>query len=307
MSEFERRFGRYAIPNLSLVMIICYACGYLVQIISPVLLQYLTLNPYAIIRGQIWRLFTWVIIPPGTSNIIFVLIMLFFYFSIGTTLERTWGTYRYNVYIFSGLFFTIVGAFLMMLISFAVHPGYLSDAGAASRYFALFSMTFSTYYVNMSIFLAYAVTFPDAVVLLYFIIPLKVKWLGIIYGVFLAYEALTSLVGGVWQVTFAMAASLLNFFIFWRRSKGRIRAESFKKREAFNRNARRFRQAAASGMSSVTKHKCAICGRTEADSPDMQFRFCTKCEGNFEYCEEHLYTHKHVKAGDYTGQWNGMQ
>lgn len=315
MSEFERRFGKYAIKNLSLVMILCYAAGYLVEMITPSLINYLTLNPYAIIHGQVWRLFTWVLIPPSSSNIIFVLIMLFFYFSIGTALERTWGTYRYNVYIFSGMLFTIVGAFLMMFISFLVYPELLSSASAdkASLYFQINSMFFSTYYVSMSIFLAYAVTFPDAVVLLYFIIPLKVKWLGIIYAAFLGYEAIGSLVTGVWQKTLAMAASLLNFLIFWRFSSGTfsqwVRSRNMGSSTGFRHTAKtvKFKHGAYSGSAKVTKHKCAICGRTDADSPDMQFRFCSKCEGNFEYCEEHLYTHKHVKAGDYTGYWNGQQ
>ena len=100
MSNFEKKFGKYAIRNLSLVLIMCYAVGYIIQLINRGFLDYLTLNPFAIAHGQIWRLVTWLIVPPDTSNFFFVIIMLFFYYSIGTSLERTWGTYRYNVYIF---------------------------------------------------------------------------------------------------------------------------------------------------------------------------------------------------------------
>lgn len=111
--SFERKFGKYAIRNLSLVLIVCYGCGYLLQMINPAFLQYLYLNPYHIIfHGQIWRLFTWLIVPPSSFDF-FTLLMLYFYYSLGTTLERTWGTYRYNVYIFSGVLFTVVGAFLL--------------------------------------------------------------------------------------------------------------------------------------------------------------------------------------------------
>ena len=115
MSNFEKKFGKYAIKNLSLTLIMCYAAGYVIELVIPGLFYYLTLNPYAIMRGQIWRLVTWILIPPESSNLFFVLLMLYFYYSLGTSLERTWGTYRYNVYIFSGMLFTIIGSFLMMV------------------------------------------------------------------------------------------------------------------------------------------------------------------------------------------------
>ena len=189
MSKFERKFGKYAIQNLSLVLIICYAIGYVLQRINIGWLDYLTLNPYAILHGQVWRLFTWILIPPSSGGIFFTLIMLYFYCSIGTTLERTWGTYRYNVYIFGGMLFTIAGSFLLMGYC------YLFQAEQIALYtpevfFSAVSTVFSTYYINMSIFLGFAATFPDAQVLLMFIIPIKVKWLGIVYGVMLVYEFL---------------------------------------------------------------------------------------------------------------------
>ncbi|MBR5761970.1 MAG: hypothetical protein IKX87_08120, partial [Lachnospiraceae bacterium] len=108
MGKFERKFGRYAIKNLSMILIICYAIGYLLILIpafNPVL-GYLTLNPAAILKGQVWRIITWVLVPPTFSFDFFTLIMLFFYFSIGRTLERTWGDYLFNVYVFSGILFT---------------------------------------------------------------------------------------------------------------------------------------------------------------------------------------------------------
>ena len=126
MSNFEKKFGKYAIRNLSLVLIMCYAVGYIIQLINRGFLDYLTLNPFAIAHGQIWRLVTWLIVPPDTSNFFFVIIMLFFYYSIGTSLERTWGTYRYNVYIFLGMIFTVIGSFLMMGYSYLFYSQYVS-------------------------------------------------------------------------------------------------------------------------------------------------------------------------------------
>ena len=289
MSSFEKRFGKYAIRNLSFVLVACYAIGYVLNIMSPgFIYYYFALNPYAIIHGQVWRLVTWILIPPAESNIFFTLIMLYFYCSIGTTLERTWGTYRYNVYLFSGMLFTILGSFLLMGYTYMRYGNELAMMGVenVAIYFMGISMYFSTYYINMSIFLAFAATFPDVSVLLMFIIPIKVKWLGVIYGIMLIFSFLQ----GDINIKFAIAASLLNFVVFFLTSRNmmHLNPKQIHRRQEFKRDVRR-------GSSGITKHKCAICGRTEVDSPDMQFRFCSKCDGNYEYCEEHLYTHTHVK------------
>lgn len=275
MSPFERKFGKYAVKNLSFVLILCYAVGYLLQLIDPSwgLLSYLMLDPYAILHGQVWRLITWIMVPPPSSNLFFTLIMLYFYCSIGTTLERTWGTYRYNVYLFQGMLFTVLGSFLLLGYQYIFHSGSI----------AVFY--FSTYYINMSIFLAFAATFPDVQVLLMFIIPIKVKWLGIIYAVMLLFDFFQTEVDG----KFVIAASLLNFVVFFLTSRNmmHLNPKQIHRRQEFKRDVRR--------NTGITKHKCAICGRTEVDSPNLQFRFCSKCDGNYEYCEEHLYTHTHVK------------
>ena len=217
MSPFERKFGKYAIKNISLVLILCYACGYVIQFINQGFLNYLTLNPYAILHGQIWRLVTWIIVPPETGNIFLTLIMLYFYYSIGTTLERTWGTYRYNVYLLSGMLFTVLGSFAMMGYSYLFQSETLAYYGP-QMFFSLAALYFSTYYVNMSIFLAFAATFPDVQVLLMFIIPIKVKVLGIIYAVMLVFEVL---MGNVYS-RFAIIASLLNFVVFFLSSRSKI-------------------------------------------------------------------------------------
>lgn len=292
MSPFERKFGKYAIQNLSFVLVICYAVGYLLELFdrSGLLISYLALNPYAILHGQVWRLVTWVLIPPSSGGLFFTLLMLYFYCSIGTSLERTWGTYRYNVYLFQGMLFTIAGSFLLMGYCYLFKPE-ISLLGAAltintpQEYFTVISMVFSTYYINMSIFLAYAATFPNAQVLLMFIIPIRVKWLGIIYAVMLLFQFLGSTVYG----KFAIGASLLNFVVFFLTSRNmmHLNPKQIHRRQEFKRDVRR--------NTGITKHKCAICGRTEVDSPQMQFRFCSKCDGNYEYCEEHLYTHTHIK------------
>lgn len=285
MSKFEKKFGKYAIRNISLVLILCYACGYIIQLIgNGAFLSYLTLDTYAILHGQIWRLVTWLIIPPSSFDF-FTLLMLYVYYSLGTSLERAWGTYRLNVYLFQGMLFTILGAFALMGVSYLFMPEVITAYGGAQTYFNLVSLLFSTYYVNMSIFLAFAATFPDMEMLLFFVIPIKVKFLGIIYAALLIYQV----VAGSIYTRFVIGASLLNFIVFWFTGRGHIHLspKQMKRRQEFKKEVKK--------STGITRHKCAVCGRTEEDDPTLEFRFCTKCAGNYEYCQQHLYTHTHMK------------
>jgi uncharacterized paraquat-inducible protein A len=290
LNKLERKIGKYAIPNLSLYLILGYVLGYVLEFINPNIVYFLSLNPYLILHGQIWRLVTWIIIPPSDFDF-FTIIMLFFYYSVGTSLERTWGTFYYNIYLFMGMIFTVLGSFLIMGISYMPSSDYyaMMQVYGASSFFALISMYFSTYYVNMSIFLAYAATFPDMQVLLMFIIPIKVKWMGIAYAVLLAVEFFQSaLIGKI-----VIAASLLNFVVFFFLTRKtlimRISPKQVKRRHDYKKEVKKAKPM------SIAKHKCAVCGRNSEDNPDTEFRFCSKCNGNYEYCQEHLFTHTHIK------------
>ncbi len=290
LNKLERKIGKYAIQNLSLYLIFGYILGYILEQINPMIVYYLTLNPYLILHGQIWRIVTWVIIPPSGLNF-WTVIMLYFYYSVGTSLERTWGTFYYNVYLFMGMLFTVIGSFVIMGISYI--PGTQAYSMMLYRgvdnYFSMVSIGFSTYYINMSIFLGFAATFPEVQVLLMFIIPIKVKWMGVAYGVLLFVEFLqSSVIGKV-----VIGASLLNFIVFFlmtRRGLGmRVSPRQVKRRYDYQKEVKKARPV------SVSKHKCAICGKNSEDNPDAEFRFCSKCNGNYEYCQDHLFTHTHVK------------
>lgn len=304
MYKLERKFGRYAIQNLSLGLILCYAAGYVLEMINADFLNYLTLNPYLILHGQVWRLVTWILIPPESLSF-FTLIMLYFYFSIGTNLERTWGAFRYNFYLFSGMIFTILGSFLVMAYGYYEFAKNISAVGAEKFFTDSFFaggwfLFFSTYYINMSIFLAFAATFPNISVYLMYIIPIKVKYLGIIYAVMLAYEFFQSgIIGKI-----IIGASLLNFVIFFLLTRN-YKSVSPQQVHRRNRYRREVRNAARGdnvvqmrGRNVVTRHRCAVCGRTELDDENLEFRFCSKCDGNYEYCMEHLYTHEHVHKNE---------
>ncbi len=273
LDKMERRFGRYAIRNLTMYLLAGYAIGYLLSFTMPQLLTYFTLEPALILKGQVWRLLSWVIIPPN-DNIIFVIFMMLLYYSLGNTLESYWGAFRYNVYIFSGILFTVIGAFIV--------NGLIGGVTG-------FGSLYSTYYINMSIFLACASIMPDYQLLLYGIIPVKMKWLAILDVVLLAVDAVQ---GGL-IIRIVIIASLLNFIIFFFCNRN-LRGHSPKqavRRKKFQKQISRPQNQYAGGA----KHRCAVCGRTELDDPTLEFRYCSKCNGNYEYCQDHLFTHEHVK------------
>ena len=280
LNKMERKFGRYAIHNLTKYMIGCYIIGYILlyggSLFHISFTQYLSLSPYHIVHGQIWRLVSWLLIPPPSSNLIFVLIMLMFYYSLGEALERTWGAFRYNVYILGGVLFTVIGAFILYFI-----------AGGSPITSLYYSGAFSTYYINLSIFLAFAVSYPDMQVLFMMIIPMKMKWLAVLDVAYLLYD----MVNGSWGIRTVIIASLLNFIIYFlaTRNYQRISPKEIHRKQQFQKAVH---PKMAPG---TTKHKCAVCGRTEEDGDNLEFRFCSKCNGNYEYCQDHLFTHKHIQ------------
>lgn len=267
LNKLERKFGRFAIPNLSMYLIVLYAVGAIINIIDGSFYwNYLALNPYAILHGQPWRIVSFLLATPST-NLIFLIFVLYFYYVICRSLEQAWGAFRFNLYIFTGILGTIVAAFLVYFIT-----------GAQLIYMDI-------YYLDLSLFLAYAACFPDLQVLFYMIIPIKVKWLAYLDVALLAWSFIQGDLGS----RVAIVVALLNFIVFFfaTRNYAKISPKQVKRRRTYIKEVKSTTQAA--------RHECAICHRTEKDDPNLEFRFCSKCDGNYEYCQDHLYTHTHVK------------
>lgn len=152
--KLERKFGRICIPHLMLVIIAGQAMVYLANLLNPdiLLLSRFSLNWAAVMHGEVWRLFTFVFIPQSTSPLGLVL-TLYFYYLIGNTLENTWGDFQFNVYYLCGMLGAILAAAL---------TGYGTS-----------------YYINLSLFFAFAMLYPDFQVLLFFIIPIKMKYMAL--------------------------------------------------------------------------------------------------------------------------------
>ena len=281
LNKMERKIGKYAIPNLMIYLIAAYCIGFVIYTVNPNFILMLTLSPYHILHGQVWRLITWILMPTDT-RVFSLLIMALLYYQLGSALERSWGTFRFNVYIFGGMLFTVIGAFILYGIYAAAGTGSLETISLIS------SLTFTTNYINLTIFLAFAVMYPEMQILLFFIIPVKMKWMAVVYAVLIAINLILTSWGG----RIAIIMSILNFLIFFlsTRNYRRVSPKEIHRKQVFKAQMREPRRG-----SMVTKHKCAVCGRTELDDPNLEFRFCSKCDGNYEYCQDHLFTHQHIK------------
>lgn len=284
INKLERKYGRYAIHDLIKYIIILYVLGALLYLINPNFYDaYLSLNVGMILKGQVWRLVTFIIYPAsiaGGFGIFFFAVEMYLYLMIGRSLENAWGPFRFNLYYISGLIFNIIAAFILYFIFGGTYPMGLT-------------------YINQSMFFAFATLYPNVQFLLFFIIPVKVKYLGYLYGAIVGYE-IFSCIRSAFTVPImfrhyflakgiAIFIALLNFVIFFfaTRNYKRISPASVKRRRNYHRQVNKSK--------TITRHKCAVCGRTEQDDENLEFRFCSKCDGNYEYCMEHLFTHTHVK------------
>ncbi len=272
IDKLERKYGRYGIENLTMYIIISYVLGYALMYINPGALSMLSLNVTKILQGQVWRLITWIVYPPSTSSPLwFVIAILFFYYPISASLEHTWGKFKFTLYILSGMIFTVIAAFILHFVMGGVLDG-------------LGGIIFSTYYISLSIFLAYSLTYPDMTVLLMFVIPIKMKWMSIVYAALVIYDVARYFMNGAWFMALPIIASLLNFVIFFlgTRDFNRYNPKEIHRKNEFKRavNGGSKTVPFPGNSNAVTKHKCAVCGRTEKDDPNLEFRFCSKCNGN---------------------------
>ena len=285
LNKLERKFGRYAVPNLIVYLIGAYSVGFVLNMVAPNILGFLNFQPYYILHGQIWRLITWILMPTD-SNIIFLLIMMMFYYQLGTALERAWGTFRFNLFYFGGLLLVVIMTFIFYLF---LQLGLVPNAATAYMDYMLSANIMDD--LNQTMFLAFAFAFPDAQFLVYFIIPVKAKWLSIVYLLMDGYMFVRYLMSGYYYSAAVILVLLLNFFIFYFMGRG-----SLTPKQAYHQKKRKmeYKKKTAPKQGSVPMHHCVIFGRTDVDSPQLEFRYCSKCEGNYEYCSEHLFTHEHV-------------
>lgn len=289
IQQLERKFGKYAIPNLMKYVIVLYAVGLLVYTASPMAYVFLGLDIDMVLKGQVWRLVTFLIPFNTIENIFFVFLKAYIFYMIGNALENAWGSFKLNLYFFTAVIFNIIAAFIIYWI-FGVN--------ILGNVMMIIASPLDLIYSSM--FFAFAAMYPNTQFLLYFIIPVKVKYLAWINGALYLYNIYKFVISRFYFGIIPIVVSLANFLIFFlaTRNYRRISPRELERRARFRRqmnegmgydNVTEFR-----GKNVITRHKCAVCGRTELDDDDLEFRFCSKCDGNYEYCMEHLFTHEHV-------------
>ena len=282
VQRFCAAHPRFGIPNLMRVIVIGNVAVYVLMLLTQAndanALSFLTFNLNALLHGEVWRLVTFVFVPAYSSPFA-LLISLYFYYWIGSTLERQWGTAKFNLYYISGALLTVLGVVLASLIT--GNP-YLTAAG--------------TGYVNLSMFFAFAFLFPDTTVLLFFILPVRMKWLAYLDGALFAFDIIKAIGAHNWAGVVLPIVALLNFAVFiWPEVhylKERAKYQNSRKTVQF-RQAQQ--QQAKQAQQQGYRHKCAVCGRTDTDYPDLQFRYCSKCVGYHCFCQDHIFNHVHFR------------
>jgi hypothetical protein len=257
LDKLGRKYGRFAIRNLMVYITALNGAVYLLSLFDYRIVLKLMLIPSLVMKGEVWRLVTFLFVPMDTSPL-WMLISLYFYYMIGTALEREWGSFKFNIYYLVGVLGTIGAAFI-------------GGLGSAA-------------FLNYSLIFAFSYLYPDFEILMFFFIPIKIKYLAILYAVYIIYNfRFAPLLGLI-----TLGGSALNFVLFFGKDiiAGISRKQkSYRKRVEFN----------AKKPKIVVIHRCTVCGRTEWDDKNLEFRYCVDCDGDYEYCMDHLYTHEHIK------------
>lgn len=268
---FCYKHPRFGIPNLMMYIVIISLAVLLLTMMdrTGALIKLLAFSPELILKGQVWRLFTFIFIPQSLS--LWSLLFFYFYYWIGSALEREWGTPRFNIFLISGILLTAIYGFIVYFITGV-------DAAV------------DTYYVFLSMFFSFATLYPDVQVLFMFIIPVKVKWLAYIDAAFFAYAVFAN----PFPFNLLPIIAILNYLVFFG-------AELF---EALGFGRRKYRKATINFNREKARikyeqknadytYKCSVCGRTDRQYPELEFRYCSRCAGYHCFCEEHINTHIH--------------
>lgn len=290
IDRFCGKHPRFGVPNLMKIIVFGQIAVYFLDLLSRLFfevswLSYLQFIPTLIFRGQVWRLVTWLVVPNST-NPFYLLLGCYFYYWIASMLEREWGTARFSLFYFSGAVLSVI---LGLLMGIAVEKVLGPQIGS------ICAMELS-YYLNLSIFLVLATMFGDVRVLLFFIIPVKMKWMAIIDVVLVLVDVVQLVQSGLWMLALVPLASFVNYFIFtwpfWSMKLGIAQRRADPKVISFKKAQKQAQKKAQE--TGGYHHKCAVCGITDLDDPNMEFRYCSKCDGYYCYCANHINNHVHI-------------
>jgi hypothetical protein len=274
--RLQRRFGWLAVPNVTIFLMAGQAALYLASMLPDgVSLDRVMLDPAKVAQGQVWRLVTFLFAPPNQRPIFVVFYFMLFHL-FGTTLEREWGTFKYNMFLLIGWIANVVAAF----VGWVLIGQQLGIAGNEDA-MKLLSAPASNMFLYSSLFLAFARLYPDFTLNLFFILPIRIRWLALLQWATYGYL----MVRGNWMVRMLIIATVLNYLLFFGREHWR---------ELRQGQRRRSFQSSAKQATAMAKHTCVVCGLSSAESPRTLFRYCSKCSGQRCYCPEHIRDHEHV-------------
>jgi hypothetical protein len=266
IDRFCYKHPNFGIPNLMRYLTIANVAFWILGAANSTLLSYLSFDAALILRGQVWRLLTFMLYPPSMGMLAFL--VFYFYYWMGSTLERYWGTPQFNVYILIGWALTVVYGFLVYFLG-----GYRIRIDAQ--------------YLYLSMFFSYAALFPDQMVLLFFIIPIKMKYLALIDAVYFVMAVMSN----PFPVNLLPVVAVLNFFLFFYGALLRlIPKKPSNSTINFRKASRKIRQEE---QNRLYHHKCAVCGRTDTEYPGLEFRYCSRCAGYHCFCADHINNHIH--------------
>ena len=284
LDRFCYKHPRFGIPNLMKFIVFGNILVYLIDMVSSGTFSYLlSFIPYNILHGEVWRLVTFVFVPVVDAgsfrfwDLLVVALSLYFYYIIGTAMEREWGTTKFTV-------FYLCGALLSILVGFVIG---LAMPGLSA--IPLVDM----YYVNMSLFFALASLYPNMQFLLFYIIPVKAKWLAWLDVAMFAWSMIRYIAGGLWPMALLPAIAFVNYLLFFGDSVAVMFGGVRHRADPRTINFKKAQKAAREHKGYL--HKCAVCGKTDAEYPDMEFRYCSKCNGYYCYCPDHIYNHVHIE------------
>ncbi len=311
IDKLERKYPRFGIPGLMKYVICLSIAGNVIALIDmsgilpfQIYTGFLSLDVYQILHGQVWRLITFILYPTVgfggnmSSSMVFIdliwfAIWAFLYYQIGTVLEREWGKFRFTLFYLGGVIFVIIVAFVFFFVYRAIIAG-AGGVGADELLGLVVGSKSNLEYLNQTLFLAFALMFPEMRFYVYFILPVKAKWLAYVYLGLMAFHIVQCIIISDYFSLTLILGALVNFAVFFifARGSGSIKGSVREKRRK-NKYKKMARPHEVSRDGS--RHKCAICGCTEITNPEREFRYCSKCNGNYEYCSEHLFTHEHVQ------------
>lgn len=284
LDRFAYKHPRFGIPRLINYILIGNVIVYLFDWFSNGSVSALLGLDFgsAILGMQLWRLVTFIFVPDASKPIWFV-VSVFFYYFLGNTMEREWGSTKFTLFYLCGAVLT----FLASIVTFFWSGGvsYMVTLGA----------------VHSTLFLAFATLYPDAQIRVYFILPVKAKWLALFY-LFLSIWDFVGMNGFLLPIMLPLLlpellASWANYLLFFWSYIRDIFSRSFHRaRHQNSRQTVNFRQATKEARQQKGYlHKCAVCGKTDTDYPDEEFRYCSKCNGYYCYCSEHIQNHIHIE------------